>query len=146
MLTAGSHRRAQRGRGTLRKVSMARPSDTLLYLCVIYPRISYGAPKTVICGVRWRVLPASWRAERWYGGWVLPGACTAGWVRWVGTTLPHPPSRLLVLPGPNPSPCPRICVHPVTPGPLLGPSAQPGSSHSDMALTANTGEIQAYIS
>ena len=77
---------------------------------------------------------------RWCG-WVgtrrvlyrVQGEGCNGWV----LLLPTHPAPTLVLPGPNPFPSPRFCVHPGTPGLPGSPSAHPGSSHSDTRLREN---------
>ena len=78
--------------------------------------------KTVIWHVAVAPSPALVVRVRQAGVRVLPGHCTAGGVRWVGTTLPHPPHRYPAYwycQGPTPA-RPRICVHQGTPARCTG--------------------------
>ena len=133
-------------RGTGRRRRAAAPTvrpprehyRTLRYTCALStPRISLVVPKSAVSVhvlgmtvVRGRTGTAVGAVPGWVGEGVVP--------------TQYPPSLLLratlVLPGPTQLPEGVICVHPGTPGPGPGPSAHPGSSHSDTRIYPPQGQ------
>ena len=102
------------------------------YPCAFHtPRISLGPTK---CAVRVAPTGTAVRASGGCGGVGCTGVGAAGVVPG-GWYTGYLPSRApLVLPGPNPLPDQRFCVHPGHSRPLLGPPHTLGSSHSNGLL------------
>ena len=96
------------------------------------PRISLATARTGVRAVSTRVSDVCRRVGTRR---VVYRVLLGGWY-WVGTT-PSPPTQYpaglyIGIARAQPLASPRFCVHQGTPGPLLGPSAHPGSSHSNM--------------
>ena len=115
--TAGSHRRAQGGRGTLRQVAVR---DRAIHRAYYTPRISLGRPKTA-------VRPLCSASGGWSTG-AVAGWCTGVGCRggvpggWVYRVLPSPPTRYpyIGIARAQPAAYMRFCVHPGTPGSPAG--------------------------